>query len=644
MKLIHNLALSRKFALIALLALVMVVMPTTLTFRAALQSVQASRDEAAGLDPARQLVALLRIMQQHRAISESYLSSPDANAAERNARLGETEAQMAKTLEALANVHVKVIEERSARLHQDWTTLAGAVAARSIKGEESNARHGALVGQIIDLIAELNDATGMAFENDPALYYLLQGVTLHLPRVTEVLAEMRSSGALLLAMHDASPAEKANIAKLGEIMSIRLHDARNDLVRAGAFDATLVAPLQASITAAVDGSEGIVKLASEQIVKSDSLGYSAGDFRDAATKSIDAQFDLENAAFKLLGERLQANADHERNALVAMILVLLVAGGFAASVLWIVATGTTRAIGRAVLVAETVAAGDLTSEIVVTSTEETGRLLQALKNMNDNLGRVVGQVRASSDSIATGSSQIATGNTDLSQRTEEQAASLEQTAASMDEMNASVRNNADVTRQASDLASSASVAASQGGEAVDRVVSTMQAISSSSSKIESIIGVIDGIAFQTNILALNAAVEAARAGTHGRGFAVVATEVRSLAQRCADAAREIKQLIGVSVEQVESGTTLAADAGAAMQRIVDQVRRVEGLIGEISTASNEQASGIHQVSEAVAQLDRVTQQNAALVEESAAAAQSLQQQTQALTEAVSVFRVSAARA
>jgi len=639
MKLINNLALSRKFALIAALALVMVALPTTVAFRSAVDSLNTATAEVAGIDPARQLVALLREVQRHRAISVSYLSSPDANAAERNARFADVEAQIAKTTQSVTALHFKALEEHEARIRQDWAALSAAIAARSIDSDASAARHSALIVQILDLLAELNDACGMAFDDEPATYYLLQGTTLHLPRLTEALGQLRANGTLLLSLHDASPQDQANIDKLTELMTVRLHDARNDLERAAAFDKSLAAPLQASIAAATNGSDSIAKLASAQIVKADSLTYPASDFRAEATKSIDAQFDLENAAFKLLAERLNARAAAERNALGVMTLVMLAAGGFAAWIILLVATGTTRAIARAVQVAETVASGDLTSEIEVTSTEETGRLLQALKNMNGNLARVVGQVRASSDSIATGSSQIATGNTDLSQRTEEQAASLEQTAASMDEMNASVRNNADVTRQASELASSTSVAASHGGEAVDRVVSTMQAISSSSAKIESIIGVIDGIAFQTNILALNAAVEAARAGTHGRGFAVVATEVRSLAQRCADAAREIKQLIGSSVEQVQSGTTLAADAGAAMQRIVDQVRRVEGLISEISNASGEQASGIHQVSEAVAQLDRVTQQNAALVEESAAAAQSLQQQTVALSEAVSVFRI-----
>jgi methyl-accepting chemotaxis protein len=250
-------------------------------------------------------------------------------------------------------------------------------------------------------------------------------------------------------------------------------------------------------------------------------------------------------------------------------------------------------------------------------------------------------VRSSSDSIATGSAQIATGNADLSQRTEEQASNLEQTAASMEQLTATVKQNSDTARQANQLATSASEAASRGGAVVSQVVGTMQDISASSKKIADIIGVIDGIAFQTNILALNAAVEAARAGEQGRGFAVVASEVRSLAQRSANAAKEIKTLIGQSVAKVDDGSKLVDEAGASMHDIVNQVKRVTDLIAEISTASIEQTQGIAQVGEAVTQLDQVTQQNAALVEQSAAAADSLKQQAAGLAELVRAFRVGA---
>jgi methyl-accepting chemotaxis protein len=261
--------------------------------------------------------------------------------------------------------------------------------------------------------------------------------------------------------------------------------------------------------------------------------------------------------------------------------------------------------------------------------------------MQASLQNIIGEVRAGSESIATGATQIATGNADLSQRTEVQAGNVQKTASSMEELHATVKNNADTARQATQLAQSASSAASRGGDVVAKVVTTMGGISGSSQRIADIIGVIDGIAFQTNILALNAAVEAARAGEQGRGFAVVATEVRTLAQRSAAAAKEIKTLIGASVEQVQAGTQLVDDAGSAMKEIVSQVQRVSDLMAEISAATVEQTSGIGLVNDAVTQLDQATQQNAALVEESAAAADSLRQQAQRLVEAVGAFRVAA---
>ncbi|MBS1186875.1 MAG: methyl-accepting chemotaxis protein [Burkholderiaceae bacterium] len=326
---------------------------------------------------------------------------------------------------------------------------------------------------------------------------------------------------------------------------------------------------------------------------------------------------------------------------VARIL-LLVLGGIAVAMAAVVAFVSTRSITRpmheAVRIADTVSSGDLTHRIEVHSTDETGHLMQALKNMNDSLLNIVGKVRADTDTIATASAQIAAGNQDLSSRTEEQASSLEETASSMEELTSTVRQNADNARHANQLAVNASDVASKGGEVVLRVVQTMNAINESSHKMADIINVIDGIAFQTNILALNAAVEAARAGEQGRGFAVVATEVRSLAQRSASAAREIKTLIDDSVEKVDTGSKLVEQAGATMEEVVASIKQVNDIMGEITAASREQSEGIEQVNQAVSQMDRVTQQNAALVEEAAAAAESLQDQAANLVQVVSMFK------
>ena len=294
---------------------------------------------------------------------------------------------------------------------------------------------------------------------------------------------------------------------------------------------------------------------------------------------------------------------------------------------------------RAGRLAAEVAGGGLSHAIDVRRDDEVGDLLKALASMQAQLSQIVGAVRQSADNISTASNEVAQGNNDLSARTEAQASALEETAASMDELSSTVKQNADNAKQANQLALGASTVAIKGGEVVSQVVTTMKGINDSSKKIADIIGVIDGIAFQTNILALNAAVEAARAGEQGRGFAVVASEVRSLAGRSADAAKEIKTLISASVERVEQGTALVNQAGATMREVVDSIKRVTDIMGEISAASTEQSAGVAQVGEAVTQMDQATQRNAALVEESAAAAESLKAQARQLVSAVSVFKL-----
>ncbi|AIA72430.1 methyl-accepting chemotaxis protein [Pectobacterium atrosepticum] len=352
--------------------------------------------------------------------------------------------------------------------------------------------------------------------------------------------------------------------------------------------------------------------------------------------SVEALRDHQRASIDKMGQNINAGASRGD-------LILAVTGVLSAIIgvliAWVLTRSIVQPLARAVRATQAVAAGDLTHNIQPEGRDEAAQLLHALQDMTVRLRSIVGEVRQGSESIAGASSQLAAGNIDLSSRTEEQASALQETAASIEQLSSTVRQNADNARQANQLAQSTTQQAQSGGQLVTEVVETMGAIDSSSKKIVDIIGVIDSIAFQTNILALNAAVEAARAGEQGRGFAVVASEVRSLAQRSASAAKEIKELIDRSVQTVEAGNRLVVQAGVSIQDIVNGVRKVSDLVGEISSASNEQTMGIEQVNVAVNQMEVTTQQNASLVNEASAATQSLQQQAAQLAETVSQFRL-----
>ena len=365
------------------------------------------------------------------------------------------------------------------------------------------------------------------------------------------------------------------------------------------------------------------------------------DLRPLADKYLQSLDDLRTAMAAQLADSQGDTSTLAKASQVLLGVGTLIAVALGALLAFTVTRSIVQPVQRGKQAAESIADGDLTHPIEASGNDETGQLLQALATMQSRLATIVGNVRHNAEGVATASVEIASGNNDLSARTEQQASALQQTAASMEELGSTVRQNADNARTANQLAMSASTVAQQGGDVVAEVVETMKGINDSSRKIADIISVIDGIAFQTNILALNAAVEAARAGEQGRGFAVVAGEVRSLAGRSAEAAKEIKGLIGTSVERVERGTALVDKAGATMSEVVASIRRVTEIMGEISAASSEQSQGVSQVGEAITQMDQATQQNAALVEQSAAAADSLKTQAGQLVDAVAVFRLSA---
>ncbi|MEN9383303.1 MAG: Methyl-accepting chemotaxis protein [Pseudomonadota bacterium] len=414
--------------------------------------------------------------------------------------------------------------------------------------------------------------------------------------------------------------------------------------------------LQKSLEESVESAEGKALLAKVAQLRADYIaarkayfealkagdagaeGLLSGKLMPAADAYMSAQSELIKLQHGFVDQYIEVSRSGVAlsvQIIIGLAVVALALGVTAA--VWI-ARSVTQPLQDALKAAQNMAQGDLTQTIRTTRKDELGNLLQALSDMQGSLQKAVGQIRQSSDSIAMSSTEVASGNQDLSMRTEQAASNLQETASSMEELTATVKQSADAARQANQLASSAAEVAQKGGAVVSQVVTTMQDINHSSQKIADIIGVIDGIAFQTNILALNAAVEAARAGEQGRGFAVVAGEVRTLAQRSAQAAKEIKDLINASVQKVQSGSSLVQEAGSTMDEIVHSVQRVTDIIGEITAASSEQSDGIGQVNVAINQLDQMTQQNAALVEQSAAAAESLRDQAERLSQVISVFK------
>ncbi|MDM4766014.1 methyl-accepting chemotaxis protein [Pelomonas sp. SE-A7] len=629
---IANLQIWQKLALIGLLALLMALPPALVLLRGSWNGLERAQVQAQALAPITELLKLLQQVQRHRAQANLQLGGDGSVADARRATSEAVESgwqhlQDAATAQAEAKAQV-------GKLREQWNALRRDVEGAAIKPPQSFARHTGLVEDLLQLQELLIDGSGLQRDAEAASYHLVAAAAVPLPRAAEMLGRLRGRGTLLLKQGEVRPEDKALLGAVAEQAQSAGGQASRQLQRAAVLDKGLDR-LAANDAGTLAG--GVLGLAREQLITAETPTLAAADFYKQATVAIDAQFELVFATLVEVDKRLQQRVAAERRQIAGLAGLLVGAVALGLWLMLLISRSLGTSVAAALQAAEALARGELGSGVQVQSRDELGRMAGAL---GDAMGQLAGQVREvqrSSEAVALASSEIAQGNADLSGRIEQQAANLQQTAASLEQMGSAIASNAQHASQADELARAASAAASAGGAVVGQVVDTMAGISQRSLKMADIIGVIDGIAFQTNILALNAAVEAARAGEQGRGFAVVAGEVRSLAQRSALAAKEISALIRDNGEGVAQGSSLVGQAGASMSELVGQVQRLSGLIQEINRASGEQHQGMDQINIAVGQLDEMTQQNAALVEQTQAATASLDLQAQALRQVVAGF-------
>jgi methyl-accepting chemotaxis protein len=642
--LLSRLLLWQKFALLALCGILLALAPLALFIVQSNKATDIAQQEARGIAPIQALLKTVNLTQQHRGMTAMVLAGNEAAKGVRAAKQDEVSAALAAMDGVVKPLGDAAIATQWQQVKDQWGVVSGKVAQGSIAAPESILLHTRLIVDLLKMNGMLIDHFSLSINGDLDARYLIESALIESPRLTEALGLMRAKGASLLAAKSAAiddrRALRVMMEKINDLYTIDKQSMDKAMAANPEFKRILADQMQGTLAI----GRKALDLAQAQILDQEELTFPAADYFAQFTAAIDGQIKLNDAALDQLGQTLDARA----SAMVATKLTLI--GGIVLLLLlimffiYLVSRSVSMPLRKGIDIARQIAQGDLAVEIDAGSKNETGQLLQALTDMRDSLVGIVGEVRSSTDTIATASGQIASGNLDLSSRTEAQASALEETASSMEEMTGTVKQNADNARQAQQLSLSAAQIAIKGGTVVSQVVETMGSINASSKKIVDIIGVIDGIAFQTNILALNAAVEAARAGEQGRGFAVVATEVRNLAQRSAAAAREIKELIGDSVTKVDLGAKLVDQAGATMIEVVASVKQVTDIIAEITAASVEQTSGIEQINQAIMQMDDATQQNAALVEQAAAAAQSLQEQATTLTQAVGVFKLASGHA
>jgi len=640
MALMNRLSISHKLMLLTLLVLIAISIPSAFQMKQAHELALAAQSELDGMGPARQLVKLVQLTQHHRGLSAAQLGGNNEVQSAREAKNAEVKQQFTKVDGLLTDMGVSEAMGKTWReARAQWDSLSSDVGAKSLKAGVSSGRHAQLIAVYFKLLDQLVDQSGLILDPEADTYFLITASLIKLPLATEALGQTRARGAGFLAEGQIGPEGRTLLAGLVQQAGDHHAGMVTAFDKSFAVNAALKQQLGEKITGLAGQVEASLQLTRQELITPETLKLPAPDYIASYTKTIDAMFVGAEAAMAALEAMLDQRVSrlHTSTWVVMGLLSVMMLGIFL--ITRSISRGITEPLRHAVGLAQQIADRDLRGDVDNSRQDEIGQLARALLAMRDSLRGVIGEVRGNADQVAQASQELAVGNTDLSQRTEQQASALEQTASSMEQLTATVRSNADQAADASALAQRACQVALSGGQAVEQIIKTMGDIESSSRKIEEIISVIDSIAFQTNILALNAAVEAARAGEQGRGFAVVASEVRALAQRSAEAAKQIKLLIATSVEQVGTGARLVGGAGGSMKETVEAIRSLAAMVAQISQASSEQSGGLVQISEAVSHMDQLTQQNAALVEETAAAGMSLQEQAQKLASLVGTFQV-----
>ncbi len=638
---IRNLQIWQKFAIIGVLALMASVPPSVQLILAKVEQLRITGTERDAMQAVERLSTLIRLTQQHRGLTAGWLGGNASVKPAREAKSGEVSNAFRAAIESTAAFDDAGDSGAAGALQRDWQSLARDLEGTGLVAADSFKRHTALITGQIQLLSRVADRSALILEAEPALYHLIAASVESLPMIAEMLARSRGMGANILGRQAATLQERATLSAAVGIVEQHTWATNRHLDAARDASAVLGSRLAPQRQAAAGAVDQALRLVREKIIEPEQPSEPVGTFFDAMTGPIDAQFKLTDAMVSELRAAFDARLGADRFALFGTIaLFVLAVSGVALAIAWI-ARSTSRDVGAAVKATEALARGDLTHRVDTDAGDEIGRITRGVGEAIDSLAAIVAEIRSASEAVGTASTEIASGNMDLSARTEAAAASLQQAAASMEQLATTLRNSAQSAHQATELATNASEVAGEGAQLIGQVVATMNDINASSRRVSDIIGVIDGIAFQTNILALNAAVEAARAGEQGRGFAVVAGEVRALAQRSAQAAREIKTLIASSTTTVDAGTRLVDQSGRTIGAIVEQAAKVRELIGSVERSADEESSGIAQINTAVAHLDHSTQQNAALVEESAAAASSLKSQAQRLVDLIGRFRLAA---